>query len=50
MATRELIAAMERAGSCNNIKIIHHMESLKVPARDRMQHHDAYMDPNPHQL
>jgi len=50
MATRELFAAIERAGSCNNIKIIHQLESLKIPARNRMQHHDAYMDPNTHQL
>ena len=50
MATRELLAAIERAGSCNNIKVIHQLESLKVPASKRMQHHDAYMDPNTHQL
>jgi branched-chain amino acid transport system substrate-binding protein len=50
MATRELFGAIERAGACNNIKIIHQLESLKVSARDRMQHHDAYMNPNTHQL
>ena len=39
-----------RAGSTNNIKIIHQLESLKIPARDRMQHFDAYMNPNTHQM
>jgi branched-chain amino acid transport system substrate-binding protein len=50
MATRELFNAIRRAGSTNNIKIIHQLESLKIPARDRMQHFDAYMNPNTHQM
>jgi branched-chain amino acid transport system substrate-binding protein len=49
-ATRELFAAIERAGSTNNIKVIKQLENLKVSARDRMQHHDAWMDPNTHQM
>jgi branched-chain amino acid transport system substrate-binding protein len=50
MATRELFGAIRRAGSTNNIKIIHQLENLKIPARDRMQHFDAYMNPNTHQM
>ncbi len=45
MATRELLRAMERAGSTNNVKIIKELENLKIPAAERMQHYDAYMDP-----
>jgi branched-chain amino acid transport system substrate-binding protein len=50
MATRELLKAIERAGSTNNVKIIRELENLKVSAVDRMQHHDAYMDPATHQI
>ena len=49
MATRELLSAVERAGSTNNIKVIKQLEQLKVSAKDRMQHFDAYMGPN-HQM
>ena len=50
MATRELLRAVEQVGSTNNIKVIKHLEQLKVSARDRMQHYDAYMDPKTHQM
>ena len=50
MATRELLKAVERAGSTNNRKVIGELEGLKVSARDRMQHHDAYMNPGTHQM
>ena len=50
MATRELLRAIERADSTNNIKVIKQLENLKVSARDRMQHYDAYMNPNTHQM
>jgi branched-chain amino acid transport system substrate-binding protein len=50
MATRELLRATERAGSTNNIKVIKELENLKVPARDRLQHFDAYMNPVTHQM
>jgi branched-chain amino acid transport system substrate-binding protein len=50
MATRELLRAIERAGSTNNVKIIKELENLKVSATDRMQHFDAYMNPNTHQI
>ena len=50
MATRELFRAIERADSTNNVKIIQELEKLKVPALARMQHHDAYMNPDTHQM
>ena len=50
MATRELLRAVERAGSTNNIKVIKELEALKVTARDRMQDFDAYMNPVTHQI
>ena len=50
MATSELLKAVERAGSTNNRKVIGELEGLKVSARDRMQHHDAYMNPGTHQM
>jgi len=50
MATRELLKAVERAGTTNNIKVIKELESLKMSARDRMQHHDAWINPNTHQV
>ena len=50
MATRELFNAIARAGSTNNIAVIKELEKLKIPAADRMQHFDAYMRPDTHQL
>jgi branched-chain amino acid transport system substrate-binding protein len=50
MATRELLRAVERAGTTNNIRVIKELEALKVSARDRMQDFDAYMNPTTHQL
>jgi branched-chain amino acid transport system substrate-binding protein len=50
MATRELLRAIERVGSTNNIKVIRELESLRISAGERMQHFDAYMDPATHQL
>ena len=50
MATRELLRAIERAGSTNNVAVIKQLESLKVSAADRMQHYDAFMDPVTHQM
>ena len=49
MCTKELMSAVERAGTTNNIKVIKQLEGIKVSARDRMQHHDAYMGAN-HQM
>jgi branched-chain amino acid transport system substrate-binding protein len=50
MATRELLRAVERVGSTNNIKIIKELENLKVSAKDRMQHFDAYINPATHHM
>lgn len=50
MATRELLRAIERAGSTNNIAIIRELEGHTMSAEERMQHHDAVIDPNTHQV
>ena len=49
MATRELLRCVEEAGTTNNIKVIKELEGRKMSARDRLQHHDAYIDPVTHQ-
>jgi branched-chain amino acid transport system substrate-binding protein len=49
MCTKELLSAVERADSTDNIKVIKQLEGIKVSAQDRMQHHAAYMAPN-HQI
>ncbi len=50
MATRELLSAVERVGSTDNIKVIKELENLQISARDRLQHFDAWMNPNTHQM
>ncbi len=50
MATKELLAAIERTGSTNNIKLIKALEGHKMAAKSRMQHHDAWIDPATHQV
>jgi branched-chain amino acid transport system substrate-binding protein len=50
MATRELLRAVERAGTTSNIAVIKELEGLKMPAAERMQHHDAYIHPDTHQV
>jgi branched-chain amino acid transport system substrate-binding protein len=50
VATRELLRAVEEAGSTNNIAVIKKLEGRKMTARDRMQHHDAWIDPVTHQV
>ena len=50
MATRELLRAVERAGSTANTKVIKELEGLQVSARDRLQDFDAYMNPATHQM
>ncbi|MEO4045381.1 ABC transporter substrate-binding protein [Hoeflea sp. CAU 1731] len=50
MATRELLAAIERAGNTNNIAIIKQLEGHKMSAESRMQHYDAWIDPDTHQV
>lgn len=50
MATRELLRAVERAGTTNNAKVIQALEGHKMPAAERMQHFDAYIDAKTHQV
>src|SRR3546814_934626 len=50
MATRELLRAIERTGSTNNIAIIKALEGLKMPAEDRMQQFDAWIDADNHHV
>jgi len=50
MATKSLLGAIDAAGSTNNIKIIKQLEGLKASAGDRMQHHDAWINPKTHQM
>jgi branched-chain amino acid transport system substrate-binding protein len=49
VATRELLRSVEEAGSTNNIAVIKKLEGRKMSAADRMQHHDAWIDPATHQ-
>ena len=49
MATRELLRCVEEAGTTNNIAVIKKLEGRKMSARDRLQHHDAWIDPVSHQ-
>jgi branched-chain amino acid transport system substrate-binding protein len=50
MATHSLLSAIETAGTTNNHAVIKQLENLKVSANDRMQHHDAWMNPKTHQM
>jgi branched-chain amino acid transport system substrate-binding protein len=49
-ATRALLEAVEAAGTTNNHEVIKQLEQLRIPAETRMQDHEAYMNPNTHQL
>jgi branched-chain amino acid transport system substrate-binding protein len=49
VGTRELLRCVEEAGTTNNIAIIKKLEGRKMSAADRMQHHDAWIDPVTHQ-
>ncbi|MEO7851765.1 MAG: ABC transporter substrate-binding protein [Rubrivivax sp.] len=50
VATRELLRCVEEAGSTNNIAVIKKLEGRKMSALDRMQHDDAYIDADTHQV
>lgn len=50
MAMKNLLAAIERAGTTNNIALIKELEGHKMSAGERMQHHDAWIDPDTHQV
>lgn len=49
-ATQALLSSIERAGSTDNHAVIRQLESIKWTAKERMQHHPAYMDPVSHHL
>jgi branched-chain amino acid transport system substrate-binding protein len=49
VATRELLRCVEEAGSTNNIAVIKKMEGRRMTAADRMQHYDAWINPDTHQ-
>jgi branched-chain amino acid transport system substrate-binding protein len=49
-ATRSLLEAVERAKTTKNHAVIKELEQLKIPAAERMQQHDAFMNPTTHQL
>lgn len=50
VAMRELLRVVEEVGSTNNLKVIKALEGRKMSARDRMQHHDAIIDPVSHHV
>jgi len=50
LATRELLRVVEEVGSTSNIAVIKKLEGRKMSAADRMQHHDAWIDPATHQV
>lgn len=50
MATKNLLDAIERAGTTNNIAVIKELEGHTMSAEERMQHHDAVIDPVTHQV
>ncbi|WGF88405.1 ABC transporter substrate-binding protein [Marinivivus vitaminiproducens] len=50
MATRGLLRAIQETGSTNNVDLIKHIENMRIPAAERMQHFDAYFDPQTHHL
>jgi branched-chain amino acid transport system substrate-binding protein len=49
MATRELLRCVQEAGTTNNLAVIRKLEGRRMTARDRLQHHDAWIDPVTHQ-
>jgi branched-chain amino acid transport system substrate-binding protein len=49
VATRELLRCVQDAGSTNNLAVIKKMEGRRMSAADRMQHHDAWINPDTHQ-
>jgi branched-chain amino acid transport system substrate-binding protein len=49
VATRELLRCVQEAGTTNNLAVIKKLEGRKMVAADRMQHHDAWINPTTHQ-
>jgi branched-chain amino acid transport system substrate-binding protein len=50
LATKALLAAIEKAGTTDNHAIIGQLEKYRRTAREGMQNADAYMDPVSHHL
>jgi branched-chain amino acid transport system substrate-binding protein len=50
VATRELLRCVQEAGTTNSLAVIRKLEGRRMSARDRMQHHDAWIDPATHQV
>jgi branched-chain amino acid transport system substrate-binding protein len=50
LATKALLAAIERAGTTDNHAVIRQLENFKSTAKERMQNSAAYMDPVSHHL
>ena len=50
MATRTLLEAIEAAGTTNNHEVIKTLEGWRWSADERMQHHDAWIDPDTHHV
>lgn len=50
MATRTLLEAIEAAGTTNNHEVIRTLEGWSWSAEERMQHHDAWIDPDTHHV
>ncbi len=50
MATKALLTAIERAGTTNNHAVIKELEQMTWTAEERMQDHDAWIDPDTHQV
>jgi len=49
-SVRTLLEAVERAKTTNSHAVIKELEQVKIPARERLQHHDAWMNPKTHQM
>lgn len=49
-ATRALLEAIEKAKTTNNVAVIKELEQWRIPAKERMQADDAYMNAKNHQL
>ena len=50
MATRTLLEVIEAAGTTNNHEVIKILEGWRWSADERMQHHDAWIDPDTHHV
>ena len=49
-ASNALLEAVAKVGTTNNHKVIAELEKLVIPAKARMQHHDAKMNAATHQM